>query len=440
MLQYIDEVEITPVPQQRTGRFFPLLANATFILYLFFTFFGTALPFREKVSEISDIATSNIVNQIVFTILFLFSVAALLPQIKTAAAILFREKIFTFFLIWALLSIIWSDYSFVSFKRWFQYFTGFTVGLSVMVHTDFSETLLKRIKYLFYLYVLVSFATIFTIPGATDSYGIWRGIAPSKNHLGQAALISTLVIFYSVWIEKGFKRIVPAVMLIMAAGLLAGSQSMTSITTLIVLFFLGTIFYFDNYFRSLNIGRFVSIILIVLVSALFLTVVFYAPDLLESAASSAGRDLTFTGRTELWSDILRETENHWLMGAGFQGFWVVENPHLLALYDIYVWLPNQAHNGYVDIVNELGVIGLFLFILILINYFRQSVKLKLPHYWKWFVIAAVIINFQETTFIRPQIATGVMFVFSYLALFSDVYRKEKYSFDEDNDELVQREF
>ncbi len=229
-------------------------------------------------------------------------------------------------------------------------------------------------------------------------------------------------------------------MLIMAAGLLAGSQSMTSITTLIVLFFLGTIFYFDNYFRSLNIGRFVSIILIVLVSALFLTVVFYAPDLLESAASSAGRDLTFTGRTELWSDILRETENHWLMGAGFQGFWVVENPHLLALYDIYVWLPNQAHNGYVDIVNELGVIGLFLFILILINYFRQSVKLKLPHYWKWFVIAAVIINFQETTFIRPQIATGVMFVFSYLALFSDVYRKEKYSFDEDNDELVQREF
>lgn len=430
MLEYAADYGEQDIPRQRVHRFFPILANVTFILYLFASFFGTGIPFREKITEVSEIGTSYIVNQIVFSALFVFAVIALIPVIKTAVSILYKEKIFTFFILWGLLSIVWSDYSFVSFKRWFQYFTNFTVALSVMSHVEFSEVLLKRIKYLFYLYIIVSFASIIMVPGATDIYGIWRGIAPSKNHLGQAALMSCLVIFYSVSTDHGFKRIISIGMFLLAVLLLVGSQSMTSLTSFVFVVLLSVVFYLDKFFNSVAIGRFVTVVIIVSMGTLFLTVVVLAPDLIAALAGSAGRDLTFTGRTDLWRDILLRTQEHWVLGAGFQGFWVLDNPSLMALYDTYSWLPNQAHNGYLDILNEMGVIGLLIFFLMIANYFRSFIKLKLPHYWKWFVIAAILVNFQESAFIRPQVVSGVMFMFSYMALFSDKYRKDKIIIDE----------
>jgi exopolysaccharide production protein ExoQ len=425
MLEYTGEIHDREMLEPRIHKFFPFLAFFSFVMYLFFSFYGTALPFRDKLSDVNEIGTSNIVNQIAYTAIFFLSLIAMLPKIKTVLGIIFREKVFTFFIIWAFISILWSDYTFVSFKRWFQFFTAYTVALSVMSHVDFSEIILSRIRYLFYAYLLVSIVSIMIVPGAKDYYGIWRGIAPSKNHLGQAALLSTLIVFYTVWTSRGIKRIVALLFFLLALTLLAGSQSMTSQSTFLFIVFLGGVLYLDQYFRKLSLGRALSFIIIISGTALFLSVIFLAPDILASVVGSAGRDLTFTGRTDLWRDILYETSNHWVLGAGFQGFWVVENPALLALYDIYVWLPNQAHNGYLDILNEVGAIGLFLFLLIILNYFRGIINLKLPHFWVWFVVAAVIINIQESTFIRPQVVTGVFFMFSYFALFSDIYRKER---------------
>jgi exopolysaccharide production protein ExoQ len=431
MLQYTGEINDRELLEPKIHKFFPFLAYFSFFMYIFFSFFGTSLPFREKLSDVSEIGTSNIVNQIAFTAIFLLSLLAMLPKIKTVMSIIFKEKVFTFFIIWAFISILWSDYTFVSFKRWFQFFTAYTVALSVMSHVDFSEILLSKLRYLFYAYLLVSIVSIMIIPGAKDFYGIWRGIAPSKNHLGQAALLSSLIVFYTVWTARGLKRIVALIFFLLALVLLAGSQSMTSSSTFLFIAFLGGVFYFDQYFRKLSLGRILSIVIIFSGTVLFLAVIFLAPDILASIVGTTGRNLTFTGRTDLWRDILYETANHWVLGAGYQGFWVVENPSLLALYEIYVWLPNQAHNGYLDILNELGVIGLSLFIIIIINYFRGMINLQLPHYWKWFVIAAIIINIQESTFIRPQVVTGVLFMFSYFALFSDSYRKERSEREED---------
>jgi exopolysaccharide production protein ExoQ len=431
MLQYTGEYENREMLEPKINKFFPFLANFTFIMYLFFSFYGTALPFREKLQDVSEIGTSNVVNQIAFTTLFITAVIAMLPKLKTIAGIILREKIFTIFILFALVSILWSDYTFVSFKRWFQFFTAFCVILAAVAHVEYSEVLLRRVRFLFYVYLIVSIVSIFTIPGAKDFYGIWRGIAPSKNHLGQAALLGGLVIFYTMYTARGIKRITATLMFLLSIVLLVGSQSITSLSTFLFIVFLGAIFYMDKYFKDLSIGKFISFVLIFLGSAFFLSVIFLAPEILATLAGSAGRDLTFTGRTDLWEDILRETQKHWLLGAGFQGFWIVENPAILALYDVYVWLPNQAHNGYIDIVNEVGVVGLIMFLLIIVNYFRGLVRLKLPHYWKWFVVAAIIINFQESTFIRAQVVTGVMFMFAYVALFSDIYRKERSEIDEE---------
>src|SRR5947209_11054276 len=41
----------------------------------------------------------------------------------------------------------------------------------------------------------------------------------------------------------------------------------------------------------------------------------------ESLVSSVGRDMTLTGRTELWESVLSMRVNPWI-GAGFESFWL----------------------------------------------------------------------------------------------------------------------
>ena len=73
-----------------------------------------------------------------------------------------------------------------------------------------------------------------------------------------------------------------------------------------------------------------------------------------------------------------------------------------------------------DILNETGLVGLAIFFAMVVYYLRHLLSIEKFFIWKWFFIAALIINFQETTLFRPNIFTGVIFVFSYLALYAEL--------------------
>jgi len=401
------------------------IAKITFFLYFFFTLFGTALPFRKGVSDPSEIGTANIVNQIVFTILFITSILSLLPKSNQVILIIKREKFLALFLLWCILSIFWSDHSLVSFKRLFQIYTGVLVCLSFLLHSDSVDEVLSTLKILFSIYMIVSLVSIFTIPGATSSYGAWKGLATGKNHMGQASLISLLIWVYSFKDKRIKSQLFYLFMLIVSLILLFGSQSATAITTLLLLILVGFLFSVDKLFESIGIRRTFSIITMIFLGSIIVSIYLLYPDLISSLFLQAGRDLTFTGRTELWADILEEAKKHLLLGCGYQAYWVLDSDTILALYQTYLWLPNQAHNGYVDILNETGLVGLFLVMAIIINYFFHLVKFKEVTYWKWFIIVALIINLQESTLFRPKILLGFIFVFFYFALFTDLLRDKQ---------------
>ena len=150
----------------------------------------------------------------------------------------------------------------------------------------------------------------------------------------------------------------------------------------------------------------------------------FAPDLMLALPDLIGKDITFTGRVDLWIDILEEAQSHFIMGCGYAGFWVVDSVDLLILYEKYVWLPNQSHSGYIDILNETGIVGFSLLLLMIIFYYKNLFRLKDPHFWKWFILATLMINLQETTFFRARHLIGTMFIFSYLALYIQLIPKQ----------------
>ncbi len=417
----------TNISKSETPEFFRFLANSSFTVFLFFSFFNTQMPFQPRDYDLSNVGDTNVWNQIIYTVLFFISAISLIPQKKNIVRFARCELFLTLFLLWCTLSIFWSDYSFIAFKRLFQFYTMILVFLAVFLYNDSPDKLIIYFKIILSSFLLLSLISVFTISGAIDpSAGTWRGVALSKNLLGQVATIG--IIFWFNMLNRGtiFSKIYSGFLLIISVILLIGSFSMTSIVVLVLICILAILFSFERaFFYHLGIRNTYSVMLINSILIVLIVTYVIAPDAITALPNAVGKDISFTGRTELWKDIFREAKSYLLFGCGFKSFWSIDNPNILYIYEKYVWLPNQAHNGYLDLLNELGIIGLILFLLANIFYFKNLNALNQSHFWRWFFIAGLIINLQETTLFSVKHPSGVLLLFAYFALYAKLISQKE---------------
>ena len=118
------------------------------------------------------------------------------------------------------------------------------------------------------------------------------------------------------------------------------------------------------------------------------------------AISALGRDPTLTGRTVLWKDVINMGTNFFL-GAGYDSFWLGERR--AKLWAMYWWHPTEAHNGYLEIYIELGIIGLTMLLGIIVTGFKR-VKRSFIYDFEYgrlrmtFFLLALIYNITESGF------------------------------------------
>jgi hypothetical protein len=77
-------------------------------------------------------------------------------------------------------------------------------------------------------------------------------------------------------------------------------------------------------------------------------------DIIGMFVTFTGRDVTLTGRTRIWKELLAFRTDP-LIGVGYGSFWLGKRLQILS--DIYGLL-NESHNGYLNVYLELGMIGL----------------------------------------------------------------------------------
>lgn len=402
------------------------IVKITFVIYFFFIIFGTALPFRPRIEDVADKSTSNIVNQILSSATFLVSVYCLLFRWKSFLRLIRKEKFLFLFFLWVLLSITWSDYSLSSFKRAFQIFTSFLICAAMLVYVKTPDDMLKYFKWLLSLMIICSLISVLFIPGAIDARNnAWLGLAEGKNNFGQLGLASSILWFNALSTTAPFGiRVWNVTMLMLSLVALIGSQSMTAMVTTLTMLFIAIVFFVNKRLKAVGVGNFFILLSTATFLGIGLSIFFLAPNLFESLPQVVGKDSTFTGRTDLWLYMLGEIGKHPLAGCGYGGFWVIESPDLMALYQQFVWLPNQAHNGYIDILNETGIIGLSLFLLSVYAYFMTLMRHKSRSVWKWFVFSVLLINLQEATLFRMNSFSGTLFICSYLSLYAESLGKD----------------
>jgi O-antigen ligase len=117
-----------------------------------------------------------------------------------------------------------------------------------------------------------------------------------------------------------------------------------------------------------------------------------------------GRDMTFTGRTEIWQRVLSVDINP-LLGVGYYSFWMIQRVDWVALG----WMGqlNEAHNGYIETYLNSGLVGLSLLSVLLMTALRRVGKEALcGSEYKAFLLAFILIltiyNFTEAAFNRQS--------------------------------------
>ena len=269
------------------------------------------------------------------------------------------------FLLYEGLSVLWSDFPSSALRKWVK-----ALGDPVMVLVLWSDPFPMRaitaaIRRCAYVLVPLSilFCKYYENLGRTfDPWGrsAYTGVTADKNMFGYL-LFAFGLFFVAAFMSRrdphGDERnrvrsgqIINILFLAMVGWLLTIANSKTATLALMVGIAVIVALRFPTVRRHFW-SYVLAATLLVMVSNELLSV---KSNILEAS----GRDATLTGRTGLWETLLQEPINP-LIGVGYTSFWLGER--LTRLWAMYPNSPpNQAHNGYLEVYLNLGLIGVCL--------------------------------------------------------------------------------
>lgn len=341
---------------------------------------GSRLPSQWLNLQVGTAAQAledgNALDRTIFLVLILLSIAILNSRSFRWGSFFADNLALTAFLCFGLLSVIWSDFPFLSFKKWSRDLGNYLVILVAISDPRPLEALRTLIRRLCYVLIPLSVVLIKYYPQIGRGYDEWTGavtysgVETSKYLLGTICLVSGLFFFWDTvtrWsnrreIRTKWTIVVNVAFIAMTLWLLY----MANAATCRVCLLLGCIVVAAVHTRAFRRHPRPFKFLIPLGACLSLFLVF-GIDMKASIAQAVGRDPTFTDRTLLWSYLVKADINP-VLGTGYESFWL--GPRLAQIWESFAFRPNQAHNGYLEVYLNLGLIGLFLVILFLIASYR----------------------------------------------------------------------
>jgi O-antigen ligase len=333
-------------------------------------------------------------------------------------AVFRRNRALWAFYAFALISVMWSDDPFVSFKRWIRELG--TLIMVLIILTD--ESPLEAVRQVFVrcAYVLIPLSVLFIkyYPDIGRYYNYWTGeagycgVTDNKNAMGRLAMLSGFFMLWSLleqprsgwlkWIREGLPELL---ILVMSAWMLHIANSQTAVGSFVI----GIVVLVGsrvNWIRS-NPKRLARLAWALIVVSFFF---FYFPDLRQIITSSMGRDVNLTERTDVWEGAIALGTNP-LIGTGFASFWLTSGGHALG-QRLNV---GEAHNGYLETYLNGGLIGVGLLLAVLLaagrNVVRQVVAGNpMASLFAALFVTGVIYNYTESNFGNGSVVGFVLWL------------------------------
>lgn len=369
-------------------------AELCLTLFLLNVFLNSGGPdiLLGNVSSSSDLTSSegSVVVQVIF-ILFFLAAAFIARPVAGEDWKSFLPLSMALALGWCWLSLAWATEPAIAIRR--------IVLLTLVVATTFSlvaaagweralQAYIRSVLISIPLYVLAVALLPAAVQSDLESAGAWRGLHLDKNAAGAFAANATLLMIFAA-VRNGYGRKLSLLVAPLAFLMLVQSKSKTSLAVFLLaaLGGIGVVLCRKSAFAS-------YVASICIVGLIILTGLYY--DQIAMALTDLTNDPTsLTGRMQIWPPLMAYLNDHLWLGSGYGSFWSIgpSSPILEHAHGYLKWLktvPN-AHNGYIEIAIQTGIIGLCIIIFsVFIQPFINIYKSNVPNPLLWLISSTVI--------------------------------------------------
>jgi exopolysaccharide production protein ExoQ len=333
---------------------------------------------------------------------------------KKSLSLLTSEWWILILFIWIALSIGWSIDPALTLRRAVALCGSTVMGVYFAGRYDV-KTQLRLLAFALAIATVASLIAGLFFPqiGRTLVTGDWQGVFYPKNSLGRAMALAAVVFAVEIVCDRRF-RLLFYLMLPCAVVLLILSHSATAIVILVAFFCCILPFR-----RAIAMPMHWAMLFLALIVTLATVGSIWVLDNSQAIMSWLGRDATLTGRVQLWLQVISFIKTREVLGFGYGAFW-------LSSYGDYVraatrWDVPHAHNGFLDTILSLGMIGFGILALsigaTLVRALRKArVDRSIVGSWPLlYVIFTVLYNLDESSILMPNSLMWILYVSISLA-------------------------
>jgi O-antigen ligase len=341
---------------KRKGQHLYYVVSAIFVL-LGMGAFGIVdrLVYGEWQGKSGDKITQGINSLIIVTSLILFCQAFRRKRIGACGILALAVVGFLF------LSAVWSIDPQTTIRRGVIYLFVIIGAIGVVDSLDRDEAL-NLLAMTCGLCAAASIVLLAISPNYVlmPDYSTLRGIFPHKNVLGQVMAVGALATLHGVRATDRRWRLPKFFLLTLFVIVAFLSKSSTGMLTIFAFCAVsGLVALFRRGGAASILGVFAIMFLVPAAG-----IVALSPD---PVLELLGKDPTLTGRLDLWPYVLNAVQQRPILGWGFSAFWSPTNPAAEEINIGLGWGVPEAHNGLLEMLLEIGIVGTALFVFLFIR-------------------------------------------------------------------------
>lgn len=356
----------------------------------------------------ANLEEGSYLDRIALSILLVTALLILIQKRFDVLNVLKQNIIVLLFIVYTLISIFWSDLAYVSFKRWIREvsipFVMAMVISSTQSPLESLESIMRRTIYVLlpFSIVLIKYYPHLGVLYSNSGSIMWQGTMLHKNGLSTLCFFTIFFLFWNFmrrWQKRvpfvaGYQIYVDVGLLLLATYLFLGPHHIftNSATSFVALFagLTGLIGLLRLKKPNIVLGSIIILIVIVMGTITPFLGGFFVSDM----SAVLNRNETLTGRSDIWAYLIPYFSQHPIIGHGFGGFYTDIVRMNLGT--------SSGHNGYLDTLINVGVVGyILLFLFLLISAVRAQKFLAQDFHWGclWFcfVLMTALHNITESS-------------------------------------------
>ena len=259
-----------------------------------------------------------------------------------------------------------------------------------------------------------------------EGTNVLRGAFVHKNLLS-VNMVFNIILCHTYWRQnrKKIRNFLILFSYIISFFFLVKTNSMTAI--IILLTILAFRFLYKNRLFRLN-----PVTFLILLNVSVYSIVFYGKSINQWLVENFNRNLTLTGRTDIWIGIMNVLQNEsgvnfnkWL-GAGFSNVWVNESPIQIYMRSYTFQELVGAHNGFLEWILQIGIIGMIILLTIYLNAGRRLMYLRAINKLEFSFILSIfvmLLTFYITERVSDPLSYQMLLTFLIIIKVNEIYFK-----------------